>query len=95
MTEGDCDTVGGVATGLDVGRDTVGRLSSAVGDAVVAVGTGGGGERALAGVRFVTGIADGVSDKLAEVPCEPWDGGGMAVREFGVSLSGRGGAVQL
>lgn len=38
---------------------------------------------------------DGVSDKLAEVPCDPGDGGGMAVREFGVSLSGRGGAAQL
>ena len=47
---------------------------------MVAGGTGGGGERALAGFRFVTGITDGVSDKLAEVPCEPWDGGGMAVR---------------
>ena len=71
--------------------------SSAVGDVVVAARTGGGGERELAGARFVihVGIADGLSDKLAEVPCEPWDGGGMAVREFGVSLSRRGGAVQL
>ena len=89
MTEGDCDVVGGVATGLDAGRDTVG------GGAVVAAGTSGGGEKELAGARVVAGTANGVSDKLAEVPCEPGDGGGMAVREFGVSLSGRGGAAQL
>ena len=62
----------------------------AVGDAVVAAGTSGGGESQIC-YRY----RDGVSDKVAEVPCEPWDGGGIAVREFGVSLSGRGGAVQL
>ena len=40
-------------------------------------------------------LPDGGSDKLAEVPCEPGDGGGMAVRELGVGFSGRGGPAQL
>ena len=78
-----------------MGGDTVGLLSSAVGGAVVAAGTSGGGERELDGARVVTGITDGGSDKLAEVPCEPGGGGGMALREFGFSLSGRGGAAQF
>lgn len=64
-----------------------------VGDVVVVVGISGGGERVFVGVRFVIGIVDGVSDKLVEVFCEFWDGGGMVVREFGVSLLGRGGVV--
>ena len=65
----------------------------AIGDAVVAAGTSGGGEKELAGARAGTGTVDGVSDKLAKIPCEPLCGGGMAVREFGVCLSGRGGAA--
>ena len=67
----------------------------ATGNAVVAAGISGGGEKELAGARAGTGTVDGVSDKLAEVPCEPLCGGGMAVGEFGVCLSGSGGAAQL
>ena len=38
---------------------------------MLAAGTSGEGERELAGARVVTGTVDEVSDKLAEVPCEP------------------------
>lgn len=40
-------------------------------------------ERELAEGLFVTGTSDEVDEKLAEVLCEKWEGGGMAVRELG------------
>ena len=62
VTKGDSVVVGGVATGLDVGGDTVEWLPSAVGGAVVAAGTGGGGERELAGARVTVSLMEEVTN---------------------------------
>lgn len=42
-------------------------------------------ERELAEGLVVTGTSDGVDEKLAEVLCETWEGGGMAVKELDYS----------
>lgn len=42
-------------------------------------------ERELAEDLVLTGTSDEVDEKLAEVLCETWEGGGMAVRELGDS----------
>lgn len=42
-------------------------------------------ERELAEDLVLTGTSDEVDEKLAEVLCETWEGGGMTVRELGDS----------